>query len=80
MSTVTMALTGLFRNVHIMAGILLLDNLHLSGKIPLLVRDMLVNFGHILLETDKSSACWDIGGNSHVTWLSSDSLYLPYSG
>ena len=44
---------------------------------PFAGRGMLVNFGNILPETSKSSACWDMGGNSHLTWLSSDSLYLP---
>ena len=41
----------------------------------LLVSDMLVNFGDILPETSKSSTCWDMGGNSHLTWLTIDSLY-----
>ena len=26
----------------------------------------------------KSSTGWDMGGNSHLTWLSSDCLYLPW--
>ena len=26
----------------------------------------------------KSSAGWDMVGNSHLTWLSSDCLYLPW--
>ena len=39
---------------------------HRKG-IPLLVGDMLVNFGDILPETSKSSACWDISVNSHLT-------------
>ena len=54
-----------------------MDNLYLAGETPLLVRDMLINFGDILPETSKSSACWDIGGNSHLTWLSSDNFYMP---
>ena len=54
-----------------------LENLDLAGKTPLLVGDILVNFEDTLTETSKSSACWDMGGNSHLTWLSSDSLYLP---
>ena len=77
MCTVTMAFTGLSRNLHIMAGIFLLDNPSLAGKTPLLVEYMLVNFGDILPETSKSSACWDMGGNSNLTWLSIDSLYSP---
>ena len=28
-------------------------------------RDVLVNFGDLLLETSKSSASWDVGGNSN---------------
>ena len=32
----------------------------------MLVGDMLVNFGNILSETSKSSACWDMSGNSHL--------------
>ena len=47
-----------------------MDNLYLAGKTPLLIGDMLVNFGNILPDTSKSSACWDMGGNSHLTWLS----------
>ena len=45
MCTVTMAFTGLSTNLHIMADIFSLDNLFLEGKTPLLVVDMLVNFG-----------------------------------
>ena len=59
-----MACTALSRNVHVMAGIFSLDNL--AGKIPLLVGDMLVDFGGILPETSKGSACWDMGENSHL--------------
>ena len=77
MCTVTMAFTGLSWNVHIMAGILCLDDMYLAGTTTMLVWDMLVNFGDILPETSKSSACWDRGGTSHLTWLSSDSLYVP---
>ena len=44
LSTVTMAFTGLSRNLHIMVGISSLDNLYLAGKTLLLVRDLLVNF------------------------------------
>ena len=40
------------------------------------VRDMLDNFGDILPETSIGNACWDMCGNSHLTWLSSNSLYL----
>ena len=49
---------------------------YLAGKITLLVGDTLVNFGDILPERSESSACWDMGGNSHLTWLSSNSLYI----
>ena len=77
MCTVTMAFTGQSRNLHIVAGMLSMDNLYLAGKTPLLVRDMLVNFGDILPEISKSSAFWDMDGNSHLTWLSIDSLYIP---
>ena len=54
-----------------------MNNLYSTNKeTPLLVGDMLVNFGDILPETNKSSACWDMGGNSHLTWLSSESVYV----
>ena len=53
-----------------------MDNLYLAGKTLFLVGDMLVNIGDILSETSRSSACWDMGGNSHLTWLSSDS-HMP---
>ena len=66
---------GQSEDSHILAGIFPLDNQYLAGKPLLLVRGMLVNFGDILSETDKNSACWDMGGNSHLTRLSSDSLY-----
>ena len=77
MCAVTMAFTGQSRNLHIMAGFLSKDNLYLAGKYPLLVVSMLVNFGDIPPETSKSSACWNMGGNSQPTWPPSDSLYLP---
>ena len=64
MSTVTMAFTvGVFSIF--------------SRETPLLVGDMLVNFGHILPETSKGSACWVRGGKSPLTWLSRDTLYFP---
>ena len=72
------AFTGQSTNLHIVAGIFQLDNLYLAGKTPLLVGDMLDNFGDILPETSKISACLDMIGNSHLTWLSSDSLYSPW--
>ena len=75
MCTITIAITGQSRNVHTMAGIFSMDNLYLREN-RFLVEDMLVNFGHFLPETSKSSACWDMGGNSYLTWLSSDSLYM----
>ena len=87
MCTVTMAFTGLSRNLHIVARIFSLDNLSLPGKTPLLVGDMLVNFGDILPETSKSSACWDMGGDSHLTchrcnlvhFLNSTCYHIIYS-
>ena len=77
MSTVTMAFTGQSQNLHIIAVLIPLDYLYLVECTPLLVREKLANFWDILPETCKSSACWDMGRNSHLTWLSSDSLYLP---
>ena len=74
--TAPMAVTGQSENVHVLAGIFSLDNLYLAGKPLLLVKDKLVNFGVTLPYTSRSNACWDIGGNSHLTWLSSDSLYI----
>ena len=47
-----------------------------AGKTPLLVRDMSVNFQDILPETSKSRACWDMGGNSPLKWLSIFSQYV----
>ena len=44
---------------------------------PFLIGEMLVNLGDILPETSESSACLDMGVNSHLTWLSSDSLFIP---
>ena len=46
-------------------------------KTPLLVENMLVNFKDTLLEISKSNACLDKDGNSHLPWLSSDSLFMP---
>ena len=43
-----------------------MDTLYLAENPPpppLLVGDMLVNFGDILQETSKSSSCWDMGEN-----------------
>ena len=75
MSTVKkMALSSQSERLHFMAGLFLLDFLYLAGKTPLLVQKMLVNFLDILPETSKTSACWDMGRNSHLTWWSSDSL------
>ena len=54
-----------------------MGNQYLAGKPLLLIGDILVNFGDVLPETSKSSACWDVGGNSHLKWLSSDTLYMP---
>ena len=44
------------RNFLIMAGIFSIDNMYSTGKTPLLVGDILVDFGDILSES-KSSAC-----------------------
>ena len=87
-----MAFTGRFKKMHIMAWIFSMDNQFLAWKTPLLVGNFffLLNglltssqynmffqvFGDILPETSKSSACWDMVGNSHLTWLSSDSLLV----
>ena len=46
-----------------------LDILYLEGKSPLLMRNNHVKFGHMLPETSKSSAFWDMGVNSHLKWL-----------
>ena len=43
-----------------MAGFVSLVNLYLAGPL-LLVGEMLVNFGDILPETNKSRALWNIG-------------------
>ena len=72
MCSVTMAFNGQSRNLHIMAGIFSLDNLYLAGK-PLCWSGTC----WLTLRIGKSSACWDMGGNCHLTWLSSDRLYLP---
>ena len=69
-----MACTGQSEKLHILIGIFQLDNQSLVENTPLLVGDMLVNFEDIPPETSKSSACWDMGGNSHLTI---DSLHLP---
>ena len=62
MSTVTMAFTGLPRNLHIEAGIVSLDNLHLAVKTPLLVGDMLVYFGTSCQEQAKAVHTWILVG------------------
>ena len=64
MSTVTVAFTGQSHNIV---------EFVLIGK-PIFCSN---NFWDVLPETCNYSGCWDIGGNSHLTWLSSDSLYLP---
>ena len=58
--TVTMAFTGLSRNLHILAGIFSIENLCLAGKtLKLLVGGMLVNVGDdILPETSMHAAIW----------------------
>ena len=42
---------------------------YLEGKGPLLIRDMLVKFGDILTDSNKSSAFWDMGWSSIIKWL-----------
>ena len=79
MGKVTTSFTGQSENLHILVGICPLDNLYLAAKTPLLVGEVLVSFGDVLPETSKSSACWDMGENSHQTWLFDDSFYIPYS-
>ena len=74
MSTIIIAFIGQTRKLHIMAGIFSTNYIYLVGKNPLLVGDMLVNFEDVLQETSKSRAWWDMGGTSHLKWLSSDSL------
>ena len=72
-----MAFTGKSKTFHIMAGIFSINNLYSAGKPPLLVGDMLVNFGDILPQTSKSSACRVMDGNSDLTWLSIDIFISP---
>ena len=57
------------QNLHVIEEVFSLDNLSIKGRITLLVRDMLINFGDILPETSTSSACWDMAGNSNLKWL-----------
>ena len=47
-----------------------MDNLYLTGKTPWLLGDQLVNFGDVLPESSKSTACWDMDVNSDLAWLS----------
>ena len=54
MSTVSMAFTGLSKNLHVMAEIFSVDDISLAGKTPLLVWDMMVNFGDILQKQTKT--------------------------
>ena len=55
-----------------------MDNLFLAGKTCFLFGDMLVNFGDILPETAKAVHA-GMGWNSYLmSWLSNDSLYMPY--
>ena len=51
---------------YIMTGIFSLDNVYLAEKTRFLVKCMLFNYGDMLPETSKSSAIWDIGGNSSL--------------
>ena len=66
MSAVTMVCTGQYRNLHTMAGIFSLDNIYQAEKIPLLVRDMLVNFGDVWPETSTGADTVGGGGGSWV--------------
>ena len=54
-------------NLHILAEICSLDILYLERKS--LMRSFQVNFGHILPESSKSSAFWDMDVNSNLKWL-----------
>ena len=62
-SIVILTFTSLCRNVHIMAGIFSLDNTRENPFTCLGIR---------WLPTRKRSACWDMGGSSHLTWVTSD--------
>ena len=69
MCTVTIAFTGQYRNVHIMAGIFSMENLYLARKSPLLVGYMVVDFGNILPEISKSNMLgygWEFPPNMAV--------------
>ena len=82
MATVTMAFTCFLANLEICilwqeGPNFSLDNLYLAGKVPLLVGDMSDDFLDILPKTKKGSACCGMAGSCHLTWMSSDSLYLP---
>ena len=69
MSTGTTAITGIFWQEFshwIIYIFLYIYNLYLAGKTPLLIGDMQVNLVDILPETSKSSACWDVDGNSNL--------------
>ena len=66
---VTMAFTGLSKDLHILAGIFSLDILYLEEKSSLLMRNLQVIFVDILPETSKSSTFCDVGWNSNLKWL-----------
>ena len=55
--------------LHILSEIFLFDILYLEGKSPLLMRNIQVDFGHSLPETNKSSTFWDMGWNFNLKWL-----------
>ena len=63
-------ITGHSRNLHIFAEIFSMDKLYLAGKTPLLVGDMLVNFG-FLAARNKQKQCmlgsgWEFPPNMAV--------------
>ena len=70
MSTVTTAFNGQSKHLHILAGIVSLNNVNLAGKTPLLVRERLVNFGDSLPETSKNSSRSGMSGYVAVQWQS----------
>ena len=57
------------QNLHILPRIFSLEILYFEGKIPLLIKHSHIRFGGTLPETSKSSAFWDMGVKSHLTWL-----------
>ena len=46
-----------------------MDIIYLEGESPLLMSNIQVYFADILPETNKTSAFWDMGVDSHLKWL-----------